>query len=521
MAKRSRTKNTIINTITGFGGQLLAVILQFVVRTVFIYTLGKEYLGINGLFHNILSMLSLAELGIGSAIAFRLYKPLAEHNEKRVRVLIKFYRIAYKVIGALILMLGLMLLPFLPKLIKDYDSLEALGINATFLFLLFLMQSVSSYLFLAYRSTVVTADQKKYVLDLIHYAVRIIQAVGQIIVLVVFHSFIAYTAVAIMGAIANSLISGIIAKKIYPQYFISEADSLSKEEIKEMFQDCGALFIYKANGVIIKATDNLVLSTFIGIAAVGLYSNYLLLYRTFIDLLQRLFGAARASMGNLFATETRDKQYHFFRVMNLLTATLFGTAGVGVAVCGNEVILNWIGTEYIIEQPVPVLIGIELFFAGIVTNLGQVRGVSGVFRQAWYRPLLGIIINIVVSVSLVQVWGIAGVILGTIASYVLTNFLIEPALIYKYTFKGYKPVTDYYKTNVMYILICVAVAAADMWICAHFLTGHGLLSAAVHILITGLSVPATFVLVSWKTKEGVYLRNKTVWLFKKSLSKKK
>ena len=521
MAKHNRTKNTIINTITGFGGQLLTVILQFVVRTVFIHTLGKEYLGINGLFHNILSMLSLAELGVGSAIAFRLYKPLANHDEKRVRVLMKFYRLAYKVIGAFILVMGLLLIPFLPRLIKDYDSLEKLGINAAFLFVLFLMQSVSSYLFLAYRSTVVTADQKKYILDLIHYAVRVVQAIVQIIVLVVFHSFIAYTAVAIAMAIINSLISGVIAKKRYPQYFLPEKDSLTSAEIKEMFQDCGALFIYKANGVVVKATDNLVLSSFIGIAAVGIYSNYMLLYRTFVDLIQRIFNASRASMGNLFATETREKQYHFFRVMNLLTALLFGTAGVGVAVCGNEVIENWIGAEYLLQQPVPILIGIELYFAGILVNLGQVRGVSGVFRQAWYRPLLGIIVNIIVSITLVQVWGISGVILGTIASYVLTNFLIEPALIYKYAFQGFKPVSDYYKTNVFYMLIAVVVTAADMFICSNLFTGHGLLSAIVHILITGISVPAMFVLISWKKEEGSYLRNKIIWLFKKIFLHKK
>ena len=518
MAKSSRTKNTIINTISGFGGQLLTVILQFVVRTVFIRILGKEYLGINGLFQNILSMLSLAELGVGSAIAFRLYKPLAEQDEKRVRVLMKFYRLAYKVIGVLILIMGLLLIPFLPKLIKDYDSLEQLGINAVFLFMLFLLQSVSSYLFLAYRSTVVTADQKTYILDLIHYAIRVAQAVVQIIVLVVFHSFIAYTAVAIAMAIVNSLLSGIIAKKRYPQYFLPEKDSLTGAEIKEMFQDCGALFIYKANGVIVKATDNLVLSSFIGIAAVGIYSNYLLLYRTLVDLIQRVFAAARASMGNLFATETRKKQYLFFRVMNLLTAILFGTAGVGVAVCGNEVIENWIGSEYLLQQPVPILIGIELYFKGIVVNLGQVRGVSGVFRQAWYRPLLGIIINIIVSVALVQVWGVSGVILGTIAAYALTNFLIEPALIYKYTFHEYKPVSDYYKTNVLYMLIIVITAAVDMLICSNFFTGHGFFSAAIHILITGISVPVVFILMSWKKDEGVYLRKKIVWLFKKIIN---
>lgn len=517
MSQNSRTKNSLVNVATGFGGQLLSTILKFVVRTVFIHALGKEYLGISGLFTNILSMLSLAELGVGSAIAFRLYKPLAERDEKKVRVLVKFYKLAYKAIGAVILLLGILLIPFLPKLIKDYDSLEGLGINATILFLLFLMQSVSSYLFLAYRSTVVTADQKKYILDLVDYAVRIVTCILQIIILVVLKSFMAFTIVAVCTAIANSLCKGIIAKKKYPEFFVPEPDKLTKAEIKEMFQDCGALMLYKMNEVIVKASDNLVLSAFIGITFVGMYSNYMLLYRTFVDLIKRIFSAFRASMGNLFATGSIEVQYRFFMVVNLLSAVLFGTAGVGVAVCGNEMIETWLGKDYLLAQPVPILIGIELFFAGVVVNLGQVRSVSGIFRQAWYRPLLGIVINIVVSVTLVHIWEVSGVIMGTIASYVLTNFMIEPALIYKYSFENRKSVGDYYKTNIKYILVCVAVAAADMFVCSHIFVGHGWLSVVAHVLFTGLSVPAAFSLLFWKTEECQYLRGTVARITKKIL----
>ncbi len=505
MGGNSRTKNSVINMITGFGGQLLSVILQFVVRTVFINTLGKEYLGINGLFSNILSMLSLADLGIGSAIAYRLYKPLVERDEKRVRVLLKFYKTAYKIIGVLIFFLGIGLIPFLPILIKDYDSLQKLGINAVLLFLLFLMQSVSSYLFLAYRSTVVTADQKKYILDLVNYVVKIVTSLLQIILLVIFRNFLVYTLVAVFTAIGDSLLKGIIAKIMYPQFFVLEKDRLSREEVIEMFQDCGALFLYKVNDVVVKACDTLILSMFIGMVTVGLYSNYLLLYRTFVDLIKRLFSAMKASMGNLFATETIEKKYAFFRIVNLMTALLFGTAGVGIAVCSNEVIETWIGVDYVLEQPVPILIGIEMFFAGILVNLGQVRGVSGIFRQAWYRPLLSIIVNIIVSVVFVQLWGISGVIFGTIATYVLTNFLIEPALIYKYAFNYFKPLLDYYKDNCLYFLICIVVAVADFVICSNIFIGYGWFSVAVHVLITGCSIPAVFTLLFWRRDEFKYL----------------
>ena len=519
MGKTNRTKNSIINFVTGFGGYLITVFLHFFVRTVFIHTLGKEYLGINGLFTNILSMLSLAELGIGAAIVYRLYKPLAEKDAQRVRVLVKFYRLAYRCIGFAILILGLLFIPFLPVLIKDYESLSTLGINAVLLFLLFLSNTVSSYLFLAYRSTVVVADQKRYIVDLVNNSMQIARTILQIIVLYLFRNFIIYTLVAVVSSIAASIINGIIAKKKYPLYFQPEESSLSKTEIKEMLQDCGALFVYKVNAVVVKASDNLVLSAFIGLAAVGLYSNYLLIYRTCRTLINKVFVAFRASMGDLFATENLESKYRFFRIANFLSAFLFGTAGVGVAVCANEVVETWLGSGYVLAQPVPILIAIELFFAGIVVCLGQVRGVSGVFRQAWYRPLLGIIVNIVVSVVLVQFWGISGVIIGTITSYVLTNFLIEPALIYKYAFNNVRPLSEYYKANLMYLLVCAAVATADLFICSHVFVGHGWFSVIVHVLITGLSVPSAFLVLFWKTEECRYLVNSALRIFRKVFHK--
>ena len=210
-------------------------------------------------------------------------------------------------------------------------------------------------------------------------------------------------------------------------------------------------------------------------------------------------------MGNLFATENQDSKYLFFQVSNFLSVFLFGTAAVGVAVCGNEVIETWLGAGYVLAQPVPILIAIELFFGGVVVSLGQVRGVSGIFRQAWYRPLLGIIVNIIVSVLFVQFWGISGVILGTIAAYVLTSFLIEPSLVYKYVFNNEKPLFDYYRDYIMYMLVCIAVAAVDMFICSRLLVGHGWLSVIVHVLITGLSVPGAFIILFWKKKECRYL----------------
>lgn len=506
MAKNSRTKNSIINILTSTSGQLLNIILKFVVRTFFIHTLGKQYLGINGLFSDILTMLSLTELGFDTAINFKLYKPLADGDEKRLRVLMKFYRQVYRIIGTVILILGLGMIPLLPKLIKDYDSLETLGINAVIIFLLHILRTVSSYLFFAYKSAIIKADQKQYILDIVDYFVEIANSIVQILVLVFTQNFVLYTATVIFFNILRNLIDALIAQKRYPEIFRKEEDSISKEEIVGLLKDCGALFVYKLNGVVLKATDNTVLSIFIGLSMVGMYSNYLLFFNTIRSLLLKVYTAVKASAGNLFAVAEMKTKYQFFQVMNYLTIVLYGTAAIGVAVCSNELIDVWVGADYVIPQPFSTLIGIELLCYGLMNNLAQIRNISGAFQQMWYRPALGAVVNIVTSVILVQVCGIHGVILGTIIAAISTYFVVDPRVIYKFSFKSYRPVSEYYKRNLQYIIVLVLGGALDMWLCSIFFVGHGWFSVIVHALIVSLTIPAVFAGLYRKSYEYNYIK---------------
>ncbi len=505
MSQSSRTNNSIMNFITGFGGKLLEIGLNFISRSVFIYILGKSYLGINGLFSDILTMLSLTELGIDTAIVFRLYTPLAQKDEKRVRLLMKFYRRAYTVIGIIILLLGLCVIPLLPVLIKDYDSLEKLGINASIIYILYLLQTVTSYLFFAYRTAIVTADQKGYKLSIYNYIFSTLTCVAQICVLLFTKNFMLYTACVIVVKIIHSLVNARISRKLYPYAFEHDDDSLDRSEILDMFKDCGALFIFKANAVVLKATDNMVLSSFIGLTIVGMYSNYLMIYRTIQALLNRFYMASSASMGNLYAVSDIKKKYQFFKTMNYITAIFYGTACVGISVVINEFITNWVGADYIIPQPFPMLIGIEIFFAGLKTNLSQIRTVSGIFRQMWYRPIIGIVINIVVSIALVKPLGIYGVIIGTISADFFANFMVDPSVIYKYSFNNYKPLGDYYKQNFLYFAILAAIGFADYYLCRIVLPDLGWFSVIVHTIICGASVPLVFILLFSKTEEFKYL----------------
>ena len=507
MKKQSRTKNSILNLVTSVFGQFLIIALNFVTRTVFIKVLGKQYLGINGLFSDILSMLALTELGIDTAMNFKLYKPLAQGDEKRVRLLMKFYRNAYTVVGFVILTLGLGLIPFLHLFIKDYDSLGKLGINASLIFVMYLMQSVSSYFFFASRSAIVKADQKSYMLNVAGYVVTLATNLAQIAVLLISGDFILYTGCVIIFVIIKNFINAAIAKKYYPYAFKKEKDSLDKAEVKDIFKDLGALFVYKINSVVVKATDNMVLSTFIGLEIVGMYSNYLMIYFAVKSVVQKAYMAVKASMGNLFAVADTEEKYRFFEVMNFISALLYGTACVGIAVLANEFILLWIGESYVIPEPFSMLVGIETLFMGLKYNLGQVRNVTGVFRQMWFRPVIGIIVNIVASVGLVQVIGIYGVVMGTILSDIFSNFMVDPSVIHKYAFDNFRPVSEYYIRNAKYGAVLLVTGLADRFICMNLFTGHGIVSFAVHTLICGASVPAVFYLVFGRRHECIYLIN--------------
>lgn len=505
--KNSRTKNSALSLVTGIGGQLLNEALRFITRTVFIYTLGKMFLGINGLFAEIMTMLSLANLGVGTAIIYRLYKPIADNDEHQVRVLLKFYKRAYQVIGCVILVLGLCLLPFLDVLIKDYDRLGSIGLNAEVVYLLFLGQSVVSYFFFAYRNCVFAADQKQYIVNSVNIITSIVTAVVQIAVLYIWKDFIVYLLVGIVDNIIKNVAVAILTYKQYPAYFKKEADSLPKHEVKSMFKDCGALLVYRMSTVISKSTGNLILSAFIGLAIVGLYSNYVMLYVAATTLIAQILGSIKGSLGNLYATSTNENKYFFFEVTNFATMAIAGTIGVIIAVCADELVAAWIGTDYVIVQPFSLLMGIEVLTYGMQTNLGQVRNVAGLFRQLWIRPVISMAVTLISTIILVKIIDIYAIPLGIIMGRMVI-FAADPVVLHKVGFNKIKPASAYYVRNGKYALIIALIGVVDYFLCKCIVPELGWISVIIHVLVCGLSVPALFFLVFKNAPECVLLIDK-------------
>ena len=503
--KNSRTTNTLFNFTSSIGGQFFTIIMQFITRTVFIYTLGKSYLGINGLFSNILTMLSLAEFGVGSAILFKLYEPISKNNHHRIAILMKFYKSVYRVIGIGVAIIGLCLIPFLPFLINDYDRLQVLHINAIFIFILYLLKSVSTYLFFAYKSAIVKANQKEYLINFISYAFTVGSGIVQIIFLLLLRNFEVYVLISVVTVIAQNIACAKLSDQLYPYINEKTDDRIQWEEIKGLFKDCAALFLYKLNNVVLKATDNIVLSKFIGLEIVGMYSNYYVFYTTLRTLFNKVFNSVSHSLGNLHTSTNKEHEYQIFEAVNLITIMLVGTSCIGIFLVSNEFVRIWIGEEWVLAQPFSLLMGLELYTLALRLMLSKYRTTMGLFQQAKFRPLAGMIINLVLSVILVHYWGICGVLSATLIADWTTFIWYDPLVVHKFGFENLYSVTRYYRKNVKYLVTLATVGAIDWMICNYILTDFGWFSVVFHAIVCGITVPCALIATSIRTPEGQYV----------------
>lgn len=425
----SRTKNSLLNIMASMGGQLLTNVLRWICRMVFIYTLGKEYLGISSLYTNILTILSLSELGLGSAITYSLYKPLAEKDTETIRSLMAFFKKAYRWIGIAVLILGLCLMPFLPYLMTGSTDV----INIYLYYALYLTQTVVSYLFFAYKSILLTADQKKYISDVVMYVLQIVMNAVQIVILFVWHSFFAYTVAVIIYNIVYNMAVAFVVDRKYP-YLKGEAGKLSKDQYKDVFSRVYAMSLYRICNVVGTSTDNLIISANISVIAVGLYDNYYMIIQVIQKMLAGIFQAFTSSLGNFYVLESKERNEFLFRTLNLANSWLVAFCSVCFAVLLQPFIQLCFGAEYLLDDMVVIIIVIN-FATNFMQNVVQIyRNASGVFVRGKYRAVIAAVMNLVVSIILVKRIGLAGVFLGSIISRIAVSWWFDAFMLYKHGF---------------------------------------------------------------------------------------
>ena len=428
MKERSRTEYSLINMLTGVAGYAINTIVGFVCRIVFVRVLSAEYLGVSGLFSNILSVLSLAELGISSAIIYALYKPIAEDNKEKIASIMQFYRKAYMAIGLFVAVVGLSLLPFLKYIVNDTTGIHE---NIYVLYLLYLLSTVSTYFF-SYRASLLTAMQRQYIVSGYNYVITVFQSILQIVFLLLTHEYITYLIIQVIGGIIYNIWVSSKASHDYPYILTKDVKPLDKTEKNSLLKNIKALAINKVSGVLVNSTDNLVINYFTGLGVVGLTSNYTLLSGTLGGIIGLVFNALPGSVGNLNATADKDTQYRFFKTLNLLNFWLFGWGAIGIAFVSSDLVAFLFGSEYVLSAEIPLIIAINSYTIGMLQASYTYKNTLGLFRYGQYLLFLTGLINLGLDILLGNIWGTFGILLATLIARMCTNLWYEPYAVFKY-----------------------------------------------------------------------------------------
>lgn len=445
METTSRTANSIKNIKTGIMVQIVNKFMAFICRSFFIYYLNTEYLGVNGLFTNILSVLSFAELGIGSAIIYNMYKPVLENDTAKIKSLMQLYKKAYSVIGCIVFSLGLLIIPFLKYLITDVPNIKE---SITIIYLMFLFDTSASYFF-TYKKSIITAHQKQRVINNIDSVFYLVRSTIQILVLALTKQFLLYLAVQIIGTLLENIMLANVATRMYPYLKEKHVDALSKSEIKFIFNNVKALAIYQFGAVIMNGTDNILISAFVGVATVGLCSNYTLLMNSLKLILSSGLSGLTASVGNLNATSSISKKEQLYNQMTLAYFMIYSFCSFSFMAIVQPFIKLWIGEGYLLSYGIVVILTVNFFIEGIRMPGYMFRTTLGLFENSKYTPYLGAFSNIIFSIAFCKMFGLFGIYLGTVLSQLVSYFWIDPYIIYKFDFR--KSPIEFYKRLIKYI----------------------------------------------------------------------
>ncbi|MBH1939420.1 glycoside hydrolase family 88 protein [Mobilitalea sibirica] len=445
-----RTENAVRNVFFGTLGNIIILGLGFVLRTVFIHRLDLSLLGVNGFFTNVLSVLSLAELGIGTAISYSLYKPVADQDYEKIKSLMLLYKQVYRYIALIVTVLGVSLIPFLKYMMKEPGAIS--NNELILYYLIFLFTSVSSY-FVTYKYTLMNAEQKYYLQMNIHVITLFVITTAQIIILILFRNFLFYLLTSATIGLLQKIFVNRYFQRLYPYLQDKNSKPLSKEEKAPIKKNVIALIYHKIGEISINQTDNIIISSFINVTAVGLLSNYNLVITSMLTLINVVFHSVISCFGNLIATESKEKQYQLFLVYRFLGFWIFGFSAIVLYLLLTPFITLWLGEKYRLENSVIGLIMLDCYFKGHRTVLLNFKTAAGVFEADKYIALIQGIVNLIISITLIQILGLKGVFIGTLISGLIAN-VTRPFLLYKIIFN--KKAGLYFKDSILYAILAGA-----------------------------------------------------------------
>ena len=507
MPNKSRTHYSTLNIIAGMGGYILNTILALVCRMVFTRTLNEDYLGVSGLFSNVITMLSLAELGIGSAIIYALYKPFATGDEDKVASLVKFYGKCYRIIGIVVAVVGIAVAPFLNLIITTPPNINE---NIYLLYFIFLFNTVFTYFF-SYKASLITVSQRDYIITGVSYAITIVQNLMQMVWLFSTRDYIGYLVLQTIGNFAFCFIIVKIANKQYPYILNKEIKPLEKTEKKSLVRNVKALTIWKLSGLLVNSTDNLIITYFNGLATVGFASNYTILTATLNSLINQIFNSLTASVGNFNALESPKRKLELFYSINFANFWVFGWASVGIFVLSNDIVSLLFGEKYVLSLEIPLIMAINFYMVGMQNAVWTFKNTMGLFRPGRYLLLLTAALNLIFSIGLGTVWGLFGILLATAISRLFTNTWYDPYAVFKYGLEA--KVSKYYFKYLYYLVVIIIIGSICYFSCL-FISINPIVDIIIKFAICCILPNAIMIFVFRKTNEYAFFVEKAKQLIK-------
>lgn len=504
MANNSRTSNVLRNSVVSIVCQIAGIVASFGCRTVFTLMLGKEYLGVSGLFTNILTILSFAELGIGSAVVYRLYEPLARHDEEKILQYMELYKKLYRVIVLVILAAGMLLIPFLGYLVKAPDVKE----SVTLLYCLYLANTLVSYIFI-YKKSLLTADQKDYLVTAISQIITIAMNAMQVIILLVTKNFVLYLLLQIGAGLLVNIVCSLYANKRYSFLNKKASGKLTQDEVKGLKKDVSGLLLTQIAATTFTGTDNIFISAFIGIGSVGILSNYTLILSTINSMMNKMFNSFTASIGNL-AVDDRKKAEKVLEKLYFINSTIYSYICAGMILLIHEfVTIIWLNSDYSLPEVVVTLAILELWLRSLHYPLHTVQLALGLFSQYRFMYLVAAIFNLVFDFLLIRPLGITGLYFATIfgrSMIYLTDIYVVYRIGFEKSMKSY--FVMFFKWAVFLSAVCGVSLCGIRIICI-----GGFLGFITKIVLVTFVYLALFVLVYRKSDNYQYFEN----LIKRSL----
>lgn len=483
-----RVKNSMRNIFYRVFSQFANILLKFLSRTVFIYILGAEFLGINGLFSEVLQMLALADLGFGTAMVFSMYQPLAENNQEKIAQLMQLYKKLYRVIAIVITVIGVALIPCLPYIVNLDSEIPYLNVY----YLLYLANTVSSYLVI-YKTCILNADQKNYLISKYDTVFNFLSTIMCTIFLYITRNFMVYLLIQVLFTYLKNFYCSHIAEKMYP-YINNKVDKLPQNESKKIFDNVKSVFIYKLSTTLVGSTDNTLISIMVGTRAVGLYSNYSMIISNVSMIINIIFSSVTASIGNLVVERKVQKNYDVYKKMQLISFILSTISISGIYVLINDFVRMWLGETYVLDGLIVIAIIVNMYFSIILMPIWSYREATGMYRQTKYVMVVTAIVNLFLSIILGEIMGLAGILLATSIARLSTYFWYEPKLLFAQFFE--QSVWKYYREIGINIILTMFVIMIEKQIFSGFTPDSWIAFGAKAIIVATTTLILTVLLYS-------------------------